>query len=160
MFTRVKKLFSKKAENNIQSRELGAYFRVELNKCGCIPEGRYDLVLCHLRHQSKLDHTMIQSEFNVDESGSREIFAAIRHIYNKATFDKAWDDNYIKMFTSGVVKKAILKNAGSNEHCDYCLASFDKKISITVETFNAFCKNCSCKPYRNSFFEPIVSFEK
>jgi hypothetical protein len=160
MFSHVKKLFSKKASNNIQSRELDTYFQAELNKCGYIPEGRYDLVLCHLRHQSKLDHAMIESKFNVDESGSREIFAAIRHIYYKATCDKAWDDNYIKMYTSGVVKKATLKNAGSNEHCDYCLASFDKTIPITVETFNAFYKNCSCRPYKRSFFEPVVSFEK
>jgi hypothetical protein len=58
------------------------------------------------------------------------------------------------------VKKATLKKAGSNEHCDYCLASFDKKIPITVETFNAFYKNCSCRPYKNSFFEPVVSFDK
>lgn len=160
MFSHLKKLFSKKAPNNIQSRELDTYFRVELNKFDCISEGRYELVLCHLRHQSKLDHAMIGSEFNVDERGSREIFAAIRHIYYKATCDKAWDDNYIKMYTSGVVKKATLKKAGSNEHCDYCLASFDKKIPITVETFNEFYKNCSCKPYKSSFFEPVVSFDK
>lgn len=160
MFSHLKKLFSKKAPNNIQSRELDTYFLVELNKCDCISEGRYELVLCHLRHQSKLDHAMIGSEFNVDERGSREIFAAIRHIYYTATCDKAWDDNYIKMYTSGVVKKATLKKAGSNEHCDYCLASFDKKIPITVETFNEFYKNCSCKPYKNSFFVPVVSFDK
>jgi hypothetical protein len=150
MYSHVNKLFSKKASNNIQSRELDTYFIVGLNECGCIPEGRYEPVLCHLRHQSKLGHAMIESEFNVDESGSREIFAAIRHIYNKAICDKAWNDNYMKMYTSGLVKKATLKKAGSNEYCDYCdycLASFDKKIPITVETFNAFNKNCSCKPF-------------
>jgi hypothetical protein len=160
MFSHVKKLFSKKTSNNIQARELDTYFIVGLNECGCIPEGRYELVLCHLRHQSKLDHAMIESEFNVDESGSREIFAAIRHIYNKAICDKAWNDDYIKMYTSGLVKKATLKKVGSNENCDYCLANFDKKIPITVETFNAFNKNCSCKPYKNSFFEPVISFDK
>jgi hypothetical protein len=160
MFSHLNKLFSKKASNNIQSRELDTYFRIELNKCGCIPEGRYELVLCHLRHQLKLDHAMIESEFYVDKSGSRKIFAAIRHIYYKATCHKAWDDNYIKMYMSGVVKKATLRKAGSNEHCDYCLASFDKTIPITVETFNAFHKNCSCKPYKCSFFEPVVSFDK
>jgi hypothetical protein len=160
MFSHVKKLFSKKSSNNIQSRELDTYFIVGLNECGCIPEIRYELVLCHLRHQSKLDHAMIESEFNVDESGSREIFAAIRHIYNKATCDKAWNDNYIKMYTSGLVKNATLKKAGSNEHCDYCLARFDKKTPITVETFNAFNKNCNCKPYKSSFFEPVISFDK
>jgi hypothetical protein len=160
MFSHVKKLFSKKTSNNIQARELDTYFIVGLNECGCIPEGRYELILCHLRHQSKLDHAMIESEFDVDESGSRETFAAIRHIYNKAICDKAWNDNYIKMYTSGLVKKATLKKAGSNEHCDYCLASFDKKIPITIETFNAFNKNCSCKPYKKSFVDPVVSFDK
>jgi len=107
MLSQVKKLFSKKASNNIQSIELDTYFRVGLNECDCIPEGRYELILCHLRHQSKLDHSIIQSEFNVDESGSREIFTAIIHIYYKATCDKSWNDNYIKMYTSGLVKKPL-----------------------------------------------------
>ncbi len=160
MFSRLNKLFSKKASNNIQLRELDTYFRIELNKCSFIPRGRFELVLCHLRHQSKLDHARIESEFNVDESGSREIFAAIRHIYNKATCDKAWDDNYIKMYMSGVVKEATLRKAGSHKHCDYCLASFDKKTPITVATFNAFHKNCSCMPYKCSFFDPLISFDE
>ena len=158
MFSIIKNLFSKNVDDSIQPRELNTYFLIELNESSCIPKEKYDLVLRHLNHQSKLDHKIIESEFNVDHDGANKIVAFLRNTYYKATCDKAWDDNYIKMYSSGVAKIAVLISAGTNEHCEYCLDIFDKEIPITVLTFHAFRENCSCRPYKKSYFKSIIRF--
>jgi len=157
MFEKIKKLLSREESRQAQVRDLNSYFLSELN-CSDIPESKYEIVLSHLNHEKKHNLQDIKEQFGADDVRATAIQNELKSIYYKASCDKAWDDSFIKALNIDSVKSVILKNAGTNEHCDFCSSKFDKEIPLTVHTLEMFHSNCKYKPYKKSFIEPVIKF--
>lgn len=160
MFSKLKRFFIKKKEL-IKFRSLDEYFMRELKESSfSLLEHEY-LILRHLKHEEKLDLEKICTEFSVGMDEAKSIFSQISKILYKATCDKAWDDAYLKMYNTGLVKEATLISAqdSGHKHCFFCSGKMNEKLPITTETYLAFQTECRCKPYKKSFFNPVISFK-
>nr|WP_306287434.1 hypothetical protein [Pseudoalteromonas sp. WY3] len=162
MLKKVASLFGGKSKNSaspkkLKVEEVKAYFNRELDACELIPKEKYPVVMQHLLHEQKLKAEDISLVFGVSTEKAREISAAIKAIYNKATITRAWDDNLIKSINAGI-KKFSLCRSGTNEDCDWCKSQFGKELELNGGTKAMFENNCQCKPYRKSFIQPKVEF--
>ncbi|KOO58862.1 hypothetical protein WH43_06505 [Rheinheimera sp. KL1] len=157
MLKKIKNLLLREYQLQVEFRDINSYFLSELN-CSDIPESKYEVSLSHLNHEKKLDLKDIEEIFGADEQRAKSIQNSLKRIYYKASCDKAWDDSFIKALKADFVKTFILKNAGTNEHCDFCLSKFDQELPLTVKTLEMFHSNCKCKPYKKSFIEPVIKF--
>ena len=162
MLKKIVSLFQGRSKNNtpqekLKVEEVEAYFNRELDACELISEERYSVVMQHLLHESKLKTEDISQVFNASKEQAREISIAIKHIYNKATITRAWDDNLFKSINAGV-KTFSLCSAGTNEDCDWCKSLLSKELKLNGNTKAMFENNCQCTPYRKSFIQPKIEF--
>ncbi|MEO3684702.1 hypothetical protein ABHN84_20775 [Shewanella vesiculosa] len=160
MFSKLKSVFIKKKEI-VKFRYLDEYFMRELKESSFnLLENEY-LILRHWKHEEKLDLEKICTEFSVGMDEAKFIFSLISEMYYKAACEKAWDDAYLKMYNTGLVKEATLISAqdSGHKHCFFCSEKMNKKLPITTETYLAFQTECRCKPYKKSFFKPFISFK-
>jgi hypothetical protein len=158
MFSKIKQLLSKKADGLVMKRELNSYFISELDSESNIPKSKYEAVLAHLNHELKLNVEEIEDLFSVESSQATYIFNSLKKIYYKASCEKSWDDQFIKALESNVVDSFVLKNAGSNEHCKFCLSKFDQEMRLTTQVLKSFHDNCKCNPYKKSYINPVIKF--
>ena len=157
MLSKLKSYFKKSPFDELVSKDSESYFLHELKIAEMIPDSKYGLVLAHLNHEQKLSSEDIELKFNVSNSDALLIAKKIKDIYYKASCEKAWDDNFIKTYSSGV-KAFILRSSGTNQHCDFCLSNFDKELEVSRKVFKGFHQKCKCVPYKKSFMEPVMKF--
>jgi hypothetical protein len=164
----------------IEKISVTEYFQKELDLCPFIKNECHSIVMKHLSHEVSLvktDNKLTAEEkisigINPRQAITKELVAVLTEeglklkypqgvladIYNKASCEKSWDDQFIKALESNVVNSFVLKNAGTNEHCKFCLSKFDQEMQLTTQVLKSFHDNCKCNPYKKSYINPVIKF--
>lgn len=174
----LKELFIKdKAQPSKEGKEIGLYFKQELNDCPYIKIECRNIVLDHLMHKKYLTKTenKLTAEdkkslgINPRVSVTRELIEVLTDegirqkdpkdvlssLYLRATFNKNREDTLEKYKNVGIECFSLMA-CGDERDCNWCKSMQGVEISVYKDINTLIKENCVCESHCRCAIRPIT----